>query len=379
MDVLIIGGGGAGISTALHLARRGAEVTLLERGLVGTQATGVNFGGVRQQGRHPAELPLSARSRRLWARMAELVGTDAEFDPCGHLKLARSPAEEAELVKWNAMARAHGLDPQMVGRNAIRSDYPFFSDLVIAGSLLADDGTANPRLLGAAFAQAARAAGATVLENHRVEAVGHDGSDFTVTANGQVFRAPMLVNTAGFWGGRIAAQFGEPVPVAPLAPNLIVTEPVPHFLARSLGVVGGNFYGRQTARGNLVLGSGRGEADPQEALPTSRPLPATSMIAMRRAIEVIPHLAGVMMIRSWAGIDGEMPDDLPVMGFSHTRPGLVHGFGFSGHGFMLGPAVGEILSELVLDGRTDVPLSPFDIARFRDWQGEDGPRAETEH
>ncbi|WP_431270474.1 FAD-dependent oxidoreductase [Dankookia sp. P2] len=93
-DVLVIGGGGAGCSAALHLAKRGARVVLLERGLVGSQASGVNHGGVRQQGRHPAELPLARRSREIWARMAALVGTDAEFDPSGHLKLARSAAEE---------------------------------------------------------------------------------------------------------------------------------------------------------------------------------------------------------------------------------------------------------------------------------------------
>jgi sarcosine oxidase subunit beta len=85
---------------------------------------------------------------------------------------------------------------------------------------------------------------------------------------------------------------------------------------------------------------------------------------MARAAEIIPHLADAMIIRSWTGIDGGMPDALPVLGHSRTTPGLIHAFGFSGHGFMLGPAVGEILSELVLDGRSDVPLEAFDIGRF---------------
>ncbi len=85
---------------------------------------------------------------------------------------------------------------------------------------------------------------------------------------------------------------------------------------------------------------------------------------MARAVEIIPHLADAMIIRCWTGIDGGMPDALPVLGPSRTTSGLIHAFGFSGHGFMLGPAIGAILSELVLDGRTDVPLEAFDIGRF---------------
>src|SRR5512144_811411 len=99
-DVAIIGGGTAGCSTALHLRQRGASVVLLERGLCGGQASGVNYGGVRQQGRALAELPLARRSREMWSRLAELVGTDCEFTASGHVKLARSEADMAELAVY---------------------------------------------------------------------------------------------------------------------------------------------------------------------------------------------------------------------------------------------------------------------------------------
>lgn len=358
-DVIVLGGGGAGCSAALHLARRGARVVLLERGLVGSQASGVNHGGVRQQGRHPAEIPLAIRSRALWSRMRELCGTDAEFDPCGHLKLARSEAEEADLLRWNDMAAGHGLKTTMLGRNAIRGKHPYFSERVVAGSLLAEDGAANPRLLAPALARAAREAGATLLEHHEVTAIE---AGFRIEAAGQVFEAPVLLNCAGFWGGKVAEKFGEPVPVYPLNPNMLVTEPLPFFCNHNLGVVGGDVYIRQIARGNVIFGGGRGESDP--SVPMSRPLPEPAFAAMARAAEIIPHLADAMIIRSWTGIDGGMPDALPVLGHSRTTPGLIHAFGFSGHGFMLGPAIGAILSELVLDGRTDVPLEAFDIGRF---------------
>ena len=361
-DVLIIGGGGAGCSAALHLAQRGADVVLLERGLIGGQATGVNHGGVRQQGRHPAELPLAIKSRAIWGRMRELTGTDAEFDPCGHLKLARSEVEEAELLRWNQMAAQYGLRPRMIGRNAIRADHPYFGAQVVAGSLLEEDGSANPRLLAPALARTARAAGASLLEHHAVGEIAHDGTRFTATANGTSFRAPILLNCAGFWGGEVAKRFGEPVPVEPLHPNMLVTEPLPFFCQHNVGVVGGDVYLRQIARGNVIFGGGRGEGD--ASVPVTRPRPDAAFAAMTRAIALIPRLAEAMVIRSWTGIDGQMPDVLPVLGPSRTTKGLIHAFGFSGHGFMLGPGVGAVLAELVLDGKTDVKLEAFDIARF---------------
>jgi sarcosine oxidase subunit beta len=314
---------------------------------------------VRQQGRHPAELPIAIRARKMWAQMAALIGTDAEFEATGHLKLARNEAEEAELLRWNAMAAEYGLHPRMIGRNAIRADHPYFSDKVVAGSLLEEDGSANPRLLTPAIAAAAWAAGAILLEGHAVTGIA---PGFVVEAKGQTFTAPVLLNTGGFWGGQVAAQFGEPVPISALNPNMMVTEPLPVFCTHNLGVVGGDIYLRQISRGNIIFGGGRAESDP--AVPVSRPLPAPSFNAMDRAIEILPQLAGAMVIRSWTGIDGGMPDALPVMGPSRTTPGLFHAFGFSGHGFMLGPAVGAVLSELVLDGRSETPLEGFDIGRF---------------
>jgi sarcosine oxidase subunit beta len=361
-DVLILGGGGAGCSAALHLARRGVRVILLERGLVGSQASGVNHGGVRQQGRHPAELPLARRSREIWARMKELVGTDAEFDPSGHLKLARSPEQEADLIRWNEMAAQHGLAPRMIGRNAIRAQHPYFGEQVIAGSLLEEDGSANPRLLSPALARTARAAGATLLEHHEVTEMAHDGARFVLVANGTTFAAPVLLNCGGFWGGKVAERFGEPVPVEAIHPNMLVTEPLPYFCRHNVGVVGGDIYLRQIPRGNVIFGGGRGEG--WDDATRTRPRTDPAFAAMEKAIELIPRLAGAMIIRSWTGTDGQMPDVLPVLGPSRTTPGLIHAFGFSGHGFMLGPAVGAVLSELVLDGRTDIPLEAFDIGRF---------------
>jgi sarcosine oxidase subunit beta len=366
-DVLVVGGGGAGCSAALHLAKRGTRVALLERGLVGGQASGVNYGGVRQQGRNPAELPIARRSRELWGRMKELAGTEAEFTVTGHLKLARNDAEEADLIAYLDVAKQHGLPLRMVGRNAIHVEYPWLGPQVVAGSFAPEDGSANPRLLAPALARAARDAGATVLERTEVLDYAHDGGLFRLRAvDGREFTAPVLLNMAGFWGGRIAEAFGEPVPVKPLSPNMMVTEPLDYFIEPNLGVVGGNVYLRQIPRGNVIIGAGHGENDPGQPgqVPWSRPLPAVMVDGARLAIGLVPALEGVQIIRSWTGIDGNMPDKIPVIGRSSTTPGLFHAFGFSGHGFQLGPAIGAIMTELVLDGHTDIPLEAFRITRF---------------
>jgi sarcosine oxidase subunit beta len=363
-DVLIVGGGGAGCSAALHLVQRGCRVLLLERGLVGGQASGVNFGGVRQQGRHPAELPIARRSLEIWKRLQTLVGTDAEFASTGHLKLARSEAEEAELVAYLDVARAHDLALRMVGRNAIHVEYPWLGPQVVAGSLAPDDGSANPRLLTPALANAARKAGALIREHSEVVAYGRDGDSFVLRSrSGEEFRAPVLLNTAGFWGGAVAEAYGEAVPVAPLSPNMLVTEPIAYFIKPNLGVVGGNVYLRQIPRGNVIIGGGHGEAD--AARSWSRPLPEVTLRAVDLAVDLVPQLAGAHVIRSWTGIDGTMPDRIPVIGPSRTTPGLFHAFGFSGHGFQLGPGIGEIMTELILDGRSTTPLDAFRVDRWR--------------
>jgi sarcosine oxidase subunit beta len=362
-DVAIIGGGTAGCSTALHLRWRGASVVLLERGLCGSQASGVNYGGVRQQGRALVELPLARRSRAMWGELAAIVGSDCEFMTSGHIKLARSDADMAELEAYREAVLPYGLELELLGRNAIRARYPWLGDAAVGGSLCVDDGQANPRLVAPSFARAARAAGADIREYAEVTSVERDGARFRLaTADGIEVNAGALVNVAGAWGHEIAARFGESVPEDVIAPNMCVSEPLPYFMVPNFGVCGGGVYVRQTRRGNVVFGGGRGIAD-RERL-RAYPAAASSLSAMQQTIALVPRLRHAQIIRTWTGIEGIMPDDIPVIGPSRTVPGLFHAFGFSGHGFQLGPVMGAVLSELVLDGATPTPIADFDIGRF---------------
>ena len=124
-DVTIIGGGVAGCAAAVALRRVGLKVVLLEKGACGAGASGVNFGGVRQQGRSLVELPLARRSRAIWDKLNEMLGEDVEFEATGHIKLARSEADMAELERYARDAAEHGLELQLLGANAARADLPW--------------------------------------------------------------------------------------------------------------------------------------------------------------------------------------------------------------------------------------------------------------
>ncbi|MBT2333382.1 FAD-binding oxidoreductase [Variovorax paradoxus] len=364
-DVAIVGGGIVGASAALALRRMGASVVLLERDLCGSRSSGVNFGGVRRQGRPLSQLPLAQRAHRIWGELPELLGTDGEYVRSGHFKIARSESDMASLERYRALSSDFDLGLELISAARLRTQCPWLGARAVGGSLCLEDGQANPRLVSPAFALAAQRAGAQVFERHRVDEVAHDGALFMVRSahpeGALEVQAPLLLNCAGAWAGAIAAQFGEAPPMSARSPVMAVTEPVPHFMQWSLGVEGGGIYCRQVARGNLVLGGGTGITLDADRARAERDAIATLSM---QAVELLPGLRHAHIIRTWGGTEGYLPDREPVLGPSRTTPGLFHGFGFAGAGFQIGPAAGEVLAELARDGRSDTPIDAFAIERF---------------
>lgn len=363
-DVAIVGGGIVGSSAALFLRRLGLSVVLLERGLCGAAASGVNYGGVRTQGRDILQLPLALRARRIWARLPEFIGIDGEYVRSGHLKLARSLEDLQRLEAYRDGVRAHGLELQLITGHAFRRAYPWVGEQAIGGSFCAEDGHANPRLVSPAFARAAQAAGARVIEGCAATELAHTGHGFVVGDGRSVeVHSKWLLNCAGAWSRAIAERFGDRAPLTSIHPGMAVTEAVPRFMDVNVGVEGGGIYGRQTARGNCVMGGSRGAATGSlYAQPTAH---AIGELCQRMA-ELFPALAHAHVIRFWSGVEGSLPDHQPIIGASPNTPQLVHAFGFCGAGFQTGPAVGEALAELVHGGRSSVALDAFSIARFSD-------------
>ena len=362
-DALVLGGGIVGASVALHLRRRGLTAILIERDRVGQRASGVNFGGVRQQGRALIELPLSQRARRMWSDLPQLIGIDGEFVAGGHLRLGRSDADMAVIEQHCRDAARYGANFELLGRNAVRTRFPWLGAVVVGGSFSAEDGQANPRLVSPAFADAARRAGAEILEGVEIVAGTSEPGAFRLTArHGTEYVAPRLFNCAGAWAGEVAGWFGEGVAIKPEAPQIMVTEPIAHRIDPVLGVVGGDLYLRQITRGNVIFGGGEGAIS--EDWLRSRPKPDVARMACRMAVAVVPHLKNAAIIRMWTGVDGDTTDGSPVVGSSRRHEGLFHAFGFCGHGFQLGPAAGAALVDLAVDGRCETDISGLGIERF---------------
>ncbi|HBI82853.1 MAG TPA: FAD-dependent oxidoreductase [Alcaligenaceae bacterium] len=362
--VIIIGGGLHGSSTALHLARAGVAALVLEKNYIGRHASGVNAGGVRTLSRHIAEVPLSLASREIWLRIRDWVDDDCGFDQNGQMRVAENETDVNTLRTRLKLMHDHGYThEEWIEADEIRSIVPAITPTIRGGLIVRGDGSADPYQTTRAFRLKAQSLGARVIEGIRVESIARHGNDWRVTTNQGVFTSPVLVNCAGAWADRIAAQMGEPVPLTPVGPMMLVTTRMPHFLDPVVLGTGRPLSFKQRANGTVLIGGGRPAWVDRDREWTELDFHQLAEGA-RTVCDLFPHMKDAIVNRGWAGIEASMPDAIPVIGPSSTQSNLYHAFGFSAHGFQLGPIVGKITSDLITTGRTDLPIEPFSITRF---------------
>ena len=364
-DVLVIGGGLHGSSSAFHIARRGVNVTVLEADYVGRHASGVNAGGVRTLGRPLPEIPLALMSREIWHNIVDTIGDDCGFVASGQLKIAETEAELDECRERVALLEANGFTHEkIIDRETLLELEPAITPHVTGGIWVERDGYALPFRTTTAFRLAAERHGAVFHEGTPVTRIEQKGERWFARTPSGVFSAAKLVVTAGAWAGELSQQVGEPVPVYPEGLMLMVTHRVAPFCRATLGATGRPLSFKQFDNGTVVIGgkligiadlAGRhGEVDFARLVKSANTV-----------VDLFPHLRNLGINRAWAGVEAFTDDSLPVISPSRRASNLTYSFGYCGSGFQLGPGCGKLVSELVLDGVASLPLDAFAIDRFK--------------
>lgn len=377
-DVIVVGGGLHGCSSALHLAQRGQRVVLLERRHVGRHSSGINAGGVRTLNRDPAEIGLSVAGMELWRRIGELVGDDCAFHSHGQIRICETEADMEKSARRVALVRGMGFQhEELIDRDELRRLVPAIAPHCVGGHIVRDDGAADPYRTTLAFGRKARALGVDLREGEGLARLDRAGGDWLVVAeSGRRYRAPVVVNAAGAWAGDIAAMVGDRVDLRVRASMMMATERMPRFLDPVISAVSRKLSFKQSDAGTLVIGGGQqGVAD--RTTERTRINFANLARSAEAAIALFPLMQGVRLVRSWCGIEAETVDHVPVLGRSIAAEGIVHSFGYSGHGFQLGPICGAVVADLITRGGTNLPVAGLSLDRFQPRPAQDVPVAAT--
>jgi len=350
--IVIVGGGLMGLSAAFHL--RGldpaARVTVLERQALGAAASGASAAGVRVMGRDPAERALALESLARWPDLDRELEAPTGYRRGGGLRLALDDAAWAAAPAWVAEQRADGVPVELVDGDAARRLAPGIALACRGGVHCALDGQADAMATVRAFAAAARRLGArvdegtgargVVVENGRVIAVERgDGDRLTCDA---------AVVAAGAWTAGLLAPLGIRLPLETRPLQMLLTEPSPAALTPVLGAFDHRLSLKQLDDGAYLIGGGWPARVTDHAANRYELLDESVKSSLETARAVYPPLTGRALARGWAGLEAFTPDDLPVIGPVPGLDGLVIAAGFSGHGFALTPAIGNLLARTTL-------------------------------
>jgi sarcosine oxidase, subunit beta len=366
-SVVVIGGGVMGLSTAYHLGRRGVrDVVLLDKDALGSGSTSKAAGGVRAQFSDPVNIALGARSLETFRNFTSLFDQEIDLHQVGYLFLLSTPDSVAAFEANVALQNDLGVPSRMIGVEEARRLSPLVStDGLLAAAYSPTDGHCTPESVVLGFASAARRAGATLLPHRAATGIDvRDGRIVGVRTEAGTIRTDTVVCAAGAWSAEVGSWVGVDLPVTPLRRQILVTEPVPDLDPRTPFTIDfeTSFYFHGEGRG-LLLGMSDPDETPGFALTRSDGwLPRLGAAIERRA----PAIAEVGISGGWAGLYEMTPDHNALIGRADTVEHFLYATGFSGHGFLMGPAVGEIVRDLYLGEETFLDITGLSAARFAD-------------
>jgi sarcosine oxidase subunit beta len=374
-EVVIVGGGVTGLSAGWWLARSGVKVTVLDKFIVGWEASGRNGGGAS----HYAS-PLFDEEQRLWPQMDELLGYPTEHQK-GRILIAMT---ERQWEQYRFIAERHkrlNHPVELLDVKQVQEAVPLAGDNCFGGLQYKFGGHANPQRSVQAYAWALQDLGGKIIQHSPVTGFETAGGKVTAvkTANA-TYGCDSVVVAAGPQIPQLMAQLGVNVPLAAARAEMIITEPAP--MMPLGGVDGHKIYGRQTMRGNLAYGGGPHEwLDMDATGPAARPSTPLARNLAKRLAELLPKAAHLNVIRSWAGVIENSPDGRPIID-RLTSPDNVVVASMSSVGFGLSPASGHAIRDLVMDGKCSfadidiLKLSRFDNLES-DWREKRGWMAIT--
>jgi sarcosine oxidase subunit beta len=368
-DVVIIGGGVMGTSTAYHLALKGCRnVLLLEREpFFGIQATGKCAGGIRYQFGTEINVRLSRLSLPMLDRFEEELGQPIDLRYCGYLFLLTSPADVAAFRQNVEMQHRLGVMTRWLEPEEIARMVPLINlEGVLAGTFHERDGLADPNSVVQGYVSGARRLGARLLNDVEVTGIEVAGGRVrgVVTNRGRV-AAPVVVNAAGPWAGEVGRMAGVEVPIVPVRRQIVVTGPIPEVPPDFPFVIdfAQSLYFHREGPGILT-----GMSNPNEPPGFDQSVDEEwELVHLEAAMKRMPILEKATLASHWAGLYEVTPDAHPILGRVPELEGFYIIGGFSGHGFMHGPICGLLLAEEILDGRAHtLDISSLSITRFRE-------------
>jgi len=366
-SVVIVGGGVIGLSTAYHLARAGVpDVLLLERDELGSGSTCRAAGGVRAQFSDAVNVELGLRSLRTFETFTQEFDQEIDLHQVGYLFLLDQPEHVAAFEKNVALQNELGATSRMIDVAEAKRLSPLIeTERLLAAAWSPEDGHCTPESVVLGYARAARRAGARLVRGCAVTGIVTDGTTITAvqTSRGTV-ATDAVICAAGAWSAQVGDMAGVDLPVLPLRRQILTTEPMAGLDPNTPFTIdfSTSFYFHGEGPG-LLLGMSDPDEEPGFRLGRSDDwLPRLGEAVERRA----PSIAGVGIAGGWAGLYEMTPDHNGLVGESTDVSRFLYATGFSGHGFLMGPAIGEVMRDLYLGNRPVVDVSGLDVRRFED-------------
>lgn len=371
VQTIVIGGGIIGMSSAYYLARRGVDVTVLEKSKIGTGNTGRANGGIRAQFSSPVSAKLSKESISVWERFEEDFDTDIGYRRVGYLFLARSEGT-AEQFRENVQKQNEvGVPSEFITPDEAAEYCPgLYEEKFVGATYSPEDGFADPNLGLQGFVQRAQDEGVELKTNTEVtDVISENGKVIGVETGSGRISANFVVNAAGAWAREVGQMAGMELPVSPRRRKLMVVNPekpvpetAPFVVDSDEGV-----HFRPEREGSAVAGGHFSNDDPDRNPDDFQK--TTSINWAAEVIEKASNLASYFGMdtevkRGWAGLYAVTPDHHPII--EESEPGFVNAVGFSGHGFMQAPATGKLVSEIIVDGEPSlIDISELSADRFK--------------